>query len=295
MGKASSSKKVARAARAGGKTTGQRRNLGFPAAIVAICVLGVGLVAFARSEGPGDGPPTLDDHWHAAFGIYVCDRWVANVSDRGQDALGIHTHDDGLVHIHPFLAGATGDAADLGKFFDQTGIKVTDSSITLPPGDPFEGRTYKNGETKCGDEPGRVIMGHWTDAANAEGEPDQVRTSGISGQHFDEDGGAFTIAFVPEGADIPLPPAAPDIVSLGAADGSPGGPVDQQPSDSERPDDPDPGTDTETTTPSTELPADSAPTDSTEAPAGASGDPGSTEAPAPDSTEAPTETTAPAG
>ena len=66
----------------------------------------------------------LWEHWHSAIGIYVCDRWVSNLSDRGPDALGIHTHDDGLIHIHPFLAGATGKAATLGKFFDQVGMEV---------------------------------------------------------------------------------------------------------------------------------------------------------------------------
>ena len=54
--------------------------------------------------------------------------------DGPDDPLGIHTHEDGLIHIHPFLAGAAGKAATLGKFFDQVGVKVTDSAITLPPG-----------------------------------------------------------------------------------------------------------------------------------------------------------------
>ncbi|HEV7719736.1 MAG TPA: hypothetical protein VGO60_00545, partial [Iamia sp.] len=158
MGKASSAKKVARAARAGGTTSGQRRNIGFPAAIVAIVVLGVGLIAFARQDQETGGHPALGEHWHAAYGIYVCDRWVANMPDGPDDPLGIHTHEDGLIHIHPFLASSAGSSANLGKFFDQVGVKVTDSSITLPPGDQFGERVYKNGETKCGDEDGRVVM-----------------------------------------------------------------------------------------------------------------------------------------
>ncbi len=225
MGKASSAKKVARAARTGGKVTGQRRNVGFPAAIVAIVILGVGLIAFARESQPGGGSPALGEHWHAAYGIYVCDRWVQNVPDRGPDTLGIHTHEDGLIHIHPFLAGAAGRSATLGKFFDQTGLKVTDSSITLPPGDVFGERTYKNGETKCGDKDGRVIMAYWEDAQTAGGEPDDVRTSNIGGEHFEKDLGAFTIAFLPEGVDeIPAPPSAPGIVQGAAVDG----PVDTE-------------------------------------------------------------------
>jgi hypothetical protein len=225
MGKASSAKKVARAARAGGKTTGQRRNIGFPAAIVAIVVLGVGLIAFARSDQPGEGSPKLGEHWHAAYGIYVCDRWVSNLSDRGQDTLGIHTHQDGLIHIHPFLASAAGNSANLQKFFDQTGLKVSDSAITLPPGDEFGERQYKNGETKCGDEDGRVIMAYWEDAQNATGDPDDVRTSNIADEYFEQDLGAITIAFLPEGEDsVPPPPSAPGIIDAATADG----PIDTQ-------------------------------------------------------------------
>lgn len=239
MGKASSAKKVARAARAGGTTSGTRKNIAFPAALVLIAVLGVGLVVFARSTSPGDGDPQLGDHWHAAYGIYVCDRWVAAVPDRGPDTLGIHTHEDGLIHIHPFLAGATGDAATLGKFFDQTGIEVTDTSITLPPSSDtldFDSRKYVNGETTCDGEPARVVTAFWADAKTAaDTDPTDVRTSDISGEHFSNDGGAFTIAFLPEDAKIPPPLTAAQIDELGAADGGEGAPIEGAPEENELP------------------------------------------------------------
>jgi hypothetical protein len=292
MGKASSAKKVARAARAGGKATGQRRNLGFPAAIVAIVVLGVGLVAFARQNAPGGGSPELGEHWHAAYGIYVCDRWVAPLSDRGADTLGIHTHTDGLIHIHPFLAGASGRSATLGKFFDQVGMKVTDSAITLPPGEQFKSRTYKNGETTCGDKKGRVVMASWDDAVTASGKADAVRTSGISGKHFDGDQSAITIAFLPEGETVPPPPSTQGFLEAAAADGPLDTPANEDATEGELQDqfneenagDPsiptDPGTETtapadegsETTAPADEgaettAPADEGSSDTT-APAG---------------------------
>lgn len=219
MGKASSAKKVARASRAGGRAKGERKNVGFPVAIGLIVVLGIGLVAFARSNNPGGGPPELGSHWHAAYGVYVCDRWVQDLSDRGPDALGIHTHDDGLIHIHPFLAGASGSAATMGKFFEQVGIKVSDSAITLPPGEPFEERRFEAGTTTCGGEEADVRMAFWEDARSSDGEPDEVKTSGISGTHFDTDFAAYTIAFVPEGTEIPAPPSAASIVEGAAVDG----------------------------------------------------------------------------
>ncbi len=290
MGKASSAKKVARAARAGGKTSSTRKNIGFPAAVVVLIVLGVGLVVFARGTNPGDGEPRLGDHWHAAYGIYICDRWVTNLSDRGPDTLGIHTHDDGVVHIHPFLSGAAGNAATLGKFFDQVGVKVSDSSIELPPGDPYEGRTYENGETTCGGQEARVVAAHWTDALTAgETEPEDVRTGGISGEHFDENQGAYTLAFLPEGADIPPPPSAAQIEELGAADGGQGQPVEGEPTDSDLP--PDEGTPQDPSQIPPAPGADQIPApDPGEVPGSAPGD-----APAPAPTDAPPATDAPAG
>ncbi len=283
MGKASSAKKVARAARTGGKvSSGTRRNIGFPAAIVVLVVLGVGLVVFARGTNPGDGDPQLGDHWHAAYGVYICDRWVTNLSDRGPDTLGIHTHDDGIIHIHPFLSGAAGNAATLGKFFDQVGVKVTDSSIELPPGDPYDGRTYEDGETTCDGKAARVVAAEWDDALTADDTPpDDVRTSGISGEHFDGNGAAYTIAFLPEDADIPAPLTASQIEELGAADGGQGQPIEGEPDNSDLPEDA--GTETDPSDvpvdPSTETAPVPVPGSETTVPAETTA-PASTEAPA---------------
>ena len=89
MGKASSAKKVARAARAGGRRSGTRRQLGFPVAIGAVIILGLLLVTFARQSNQAaadsENHPKRGEHWHAAYGIFICDRFVTNVADKGQD------------------------------------------------------------------------------------------------------------------------------------------------------------------------------------------------------------------
>lgn len=220
MGKASSTKKIQRAARSGAKTSsGKKRNLLFPGAIAVILVMGIGLIAYARASGPGDGSPEVGEHWHSAFSVYVCDRWVANFSDLGADALGIHTHDDGLVHIHPFSAGAAGDSATLGVFFDQIGMDVSDGRMELPPGEEMESRVYQDGETTCGDEKGRVVLAAWDDSRKTEGEPDSLITSDIAGVQFDNDFQAFTLAFLPDGEDVPPPPSAATIEQGATVDG----------------------------------------------------------------------------
>src|SRR3546814_12267381 len=76
MGKASSAKKVARAARAGGRvSSGQPRSLLFPATLTVVAVLGVSLVVYARAERLAEDReafPQPGDHIHAAYGVNVC-------------------------------------------------------------------------------------------------------------------------------------------------------------------------------------------------------------------------------
>src|SRR5918994_1642769 len=111
MGKASSSKKVARAARAGGRSSaGRQRNLLFPGVIGAIVLLGSALVWYAADERKGDTdiPPVIGDHWHAAVGIYVCGEWQPDIPEF-ENTTGIHTHGDGVIHIHPFSQSGAGE------------------------------------------------------------------------------------------------------------------------------------------------------------------------------------------
>jgi hypothetical protein len=218
MGKASSAKKVARAARAGGRRTGQRRQLGFPIACAAVVILGLLLVTFARQSNQAAADavnhPKRGEHWHASYGIFICDRFLTDVADKGaDDPLGIHTHQDGLIHIHPFTNQAAGKQANLGKFFDQVGMKVTDSSIKLPSAEPFDGRLYEEGSTTCGGKPATIKVVHWKNALAAAngGKPQKVYTSDFSKVHFTEDLGAYTIAFVPKGVAVPAPPGAAQI------------------------------------------------------------------------------------
>src|SRR5262245_5729546 len=73
MGKASSAKKVARVARAGSnKRAGQRRPMGFPLAIIGVCLVGLLLVLFTRHDRVANAAPRTTDHWHEPYSIYTC-------------------------------------------------------------------------------------------------------------------------------------------------------------------------------------------------------------------------------
>jgi hypothetical protein len=229
MASSSSAKKVARvAARSGGGSSANKQaNWLFPAAIAVIIVLGIGIVVYARSENGGgtanDTPPRAQlvqgqpfDHWHAAFAIDVCGKEQPPPTDAETDVLGIHTHGDGLIHIHPFASRAAGKNATLKRFFDQVGLKVTDDGF-----ETSDGKTYKEGETTCGGKPGEVVLAHWKDATTAAStEPDQIYRKDFPSVRLSEDLGAYTLAFEEKGAtDIPAPSAAAQIEQLGAVDG----------------------------------------------------------------------------
>jgi hypothetical protein len=221
MGKASSAKKVARAARAaGGKRTGQRRNLGFPALIIGIVVVGVLLITFAAREREAVARPLTTDHWHAAYNIDICGTVQPADNDfNGQDLTGIHTHADKVVHIHPFLDSAAGQNADLGQFFDTINLEVTDTSIVLP-----DGTTYEEGTDTCDGEAAEVRVARWDSAAQAgEGEnPSQIYTDDFDNIRFRNDGEAYTIAFLPEGEDIPAPDSIGQLSNLSDVVEAPG-------------------------------------------------------------------------
>lgn len=77
--------------------------------------------------------PLVGDHWHAAYGIYDCDHYTDPINANAlPDPDGIHAHDDGLIHIHPFTAVAAGDNAVLGRFMSVVDIELTPTTLDVP-------------------------------------------------------------------------------------------------------------------------------------------------------------------
>ena len=62
--------------------------------VVVFAIIGV-FLAFARGTA---AQPSIGDHIHAALDIYVCGQKEPNLPFF---EAGIHTHGDGLIHIHP--------------------------------------------------------------------------------------------------------------------------------------------------------------------------------------------------
>jgi hypothetical protein len=143
-------------------------------------------------------------------------------SDIAGDPLGIHTHADSLIHIHPFAATATGSAAGrkarLGVFFDDIGAIVDDSQLVLP-----NGQSFIEGQTKCSGKDGVVQVARWNtiEDALADKLPNQVFTDDFSGIRLKSNGEYYVIAFLPSEERIPVDKAVlADFETKGAADGS---------------------------------------------------------------------------
>ncbi|CAN5712960.1 hypothetical protein BH20ACT2_BH20ACT2_14270 [soil metagenome] len=215
MGKASSSKKVARAARAGAKGSGRReRHLGFPLAVTAIVLLGVAVVVIAvsgREEASAEAPLVNQDHWHAAYALYDCteERYLPPVQDPN-DPAGIHSHADGLIHIHPFAPRVAGANATIGEFFTAVDLGVSEDEIRVP-----DGPTLSVGDGECDGGDPIVQVGKWDTAATAADQPpDEVITEDFGDIRFLQPDEAYTIAFLPEGEEIPPPNTLSNLARL---------------------------------------------------------------------------------
>jgi len=209
MGKSSSAKKVARAARAGGATSqGKKRNLLFPMSIAAVVIVGVLVVGLARgtnSKASAESP-AVGEHVHAAYGIYVCDKFLEPLTDPGGDTLGIHTHGDGIVHIHPFGSAAAGKNATMETWGKTDGLTFSKNGFTV------NGTTYDNG-FDCNGQPASVKLYVWN-ADDTSAAPQIVSTSDIGSFRFKTDRLAITLAVVPDGTDVPPPTSIPTLDNL---------------------------------------------------------------------------------
>lgn len=233
MGKASSAKKVARLAQKGkGRKVRFQGGTLFPAMIVGISIVGLALIVYSRSSIPDQNvPPTVQDHWHASYGFYACDTWLPDLQGNKEEKdtsgqlisdgfrrTGIHSHDDGVMHWHPYSSEATGRNAKLGVFLDVYGVKVTDTKIEFPADQG--GAVYEEGVTKCTVD-GKQVDGEVVVYAFAAYDtPDDVTTyiTNFDDIRIKKDGMAFSIVFAPAGTKPGLPPSAASLPELGAAD-----------------------------------------------------------------------------
>ncbi len=99
-----------------------------PVAVIIVAVFGIlGLLFITRSA---TGAPRIgQDHWHAAYSIYVCGDKQPNAPTWES---GVHTHGDGIMHIHPFQSFEEGAGSRMVKWFEYGGGVLTQTDMREP-------------------------------------------------------------------------------------------------------------------------------------------------------------------
>lgn len=232
MANSSSTKKAAKLAQKG-STRSVRFQGGtvFPAAVALVLIVGLGLIVYGRQTLPSadDSPPTINDHWHAAYGFNICGEWyqlAGNLEDRNSQGqyvytnflrTGIHSHDDGVIHWHPNTSRAVGKNAVLGVFLESYNVELDDDRLKFPEENVL-GFTdeYVEGETQCDGEDATLSVRVWDSFTDTD--DGQRYIANMDRIRVENDGMVFGIYFGPDDMDQSMPPWAAQLPQLGAID-----------------------------------------------------------------------------
>jgi hypothetical protein len=205
MGRASSSKKVARAAGTGGGRTHRGRTpWTYYSVIAVVVVLGVLVTWVSRDRrltqitSVGSTPPTVGTVWNEGYAVDECGKFAPAIT-HAKNPEGITTgNGDGIIHIHPTTKDSAGKNATLGKFADAVGMKLNAAELQLPGG-----KLYVDGDT-CQGKSSHVYVKEFAYAGDTTGTLQNVDPRNVRLQ----DQSLLTIAFVPasEKNSIPQPP-----------------------------------------------------------------------------------------
>jgi hypothetical protein len=208
MGKASSSKKVARAAgTSGGRTSRGRTPWMYYGIIALVVILGSAAIYTSRhhrlaviAAGGTTSPPTVGTTWNVGYGIYECDssdkgKFLPAITDRNNPH-GIFTPTNGVIEVSPKSDSVAGKNATLDKFTDAVHMVLNAGELKAPGG-----KDLRDGDD-CGGKPGRVQVQVFSSPTDMQGITSTVDPALVPFQ----DNILLTIAFMPKGATIPQPP-----------------------------------------------------------------------------------------
>lgn len=230
----SSTKKAAKLTQRGkGRAVRFQGGTVFPLIVAIVVVLGIGSVVYARQSIPAADAsrPTIDDHWHAAYGFFICDTWytlAGDLEERDSQGrvvstpylqTGVHSHDDGVIHWHAFTSRAVGRRATLGTFLEVYGVELTNDRLRFPDGQPGEGRRgeeFVADEFRCDGEPVDISVVVWDNFTDTDAGVRYITNFGNI--RVANDGMVFAIVVAPRDTPVSMPPWAADLPALGAVD-----------------------------------------------------------------------------
>jgi hypothetical protein len=204
-----------------------------------VVIAGIALIAYTQATKPSPVGPFLQDssgtkkdtHWHAALGVYACDHWMSDGSGAGvwnwpfsstsgspsrasntNVYAGMHSHDDGVIHMEPLVSEEAGKNATVGLYFNFGGWKLSSTGFS------FLGTTVKNGD-KCGTGIGTLQweLGKWD---GTEGKQKYSVQSGNPASYKLYEGDIVVIAFLPPGKSIASIGDPPSVKKLANALGA---------------------------------------------------------------------------
>jgi hypothetical protein len=159
-----------------------------------------------------------DTHWHSAYGIFQCDKYVDPIDGyEFADPVGLHSHEDGLIHIHPFLLRVSGRKARLGDWMDAVYVSASKSQLKFPtPGArtrtgsvsvPSDYVTAK-AKNACKDKKGKTVE---SQVSLYVWDSDKDKSASIYGGGFGDvrvgENKAYAFVIAPKGTKIPKPPS----------------------------------------------------------------------------------------
>lgn len=232
MANSSSTKKAAKLAQKGsGRSVRFQGGTVFPAVVAVVLIVGLGLIVYGRQTLPSAdaSPPTINDHWHAAYGFNICGEWyqlAGDLEDRNSQGqyiytnflrTGIHSHDDGVIHWHPNTSRAVGKNAVLGVFLESYNVELEDDRLAFPA-DNVLGFTdeYIEGETQCNGEDASLSVRAWDSFTDTDA--GQRYIANMDRIRIENDGMVFGIYFGPDDMEQTMPPWSAQLPQLGAID-----------------------------------------------------------------------------
>jgi hypothetical protein len=210
-----------------------------------VVIIGIAGVVYARASAPAavgpflaNGDPTQQNtHWHAALGVYDCDHWMGdtpgsgiwnwpNANTQGQPSraanpsvyAGLHSHDDGIIHMEPAVSEEAGKNATVGKYFEFGGWKLSDTGYT------FLGTTVKNGD-KCATGGAGTLQWSLARWDGTTGKQKYTVMTGNPAKHKLLQGDIVVIAFLPQGKSITSlgdPPSLKNLPNAAGVETAPG-------------------------------------------------------------------------
>jgi len=167
-------------------------------------------------------PHNKYSHWHAALGVYDCDHWMGDTTGPSEwtwpyktpgatpgravnprEYAGLHSHDDGIIHMEPAVASEAGAHATVGLYFAYGGWKLDVTGFT------FLRTTVGNGGS-CAVKPAQLVWavnGHLKN-----GDPATWRL---------HDGDIVVIAFLADGTSVKSLGPPPSLTNLQLLVGDP--------------------------------------------------------------------------